>query len=117
MPAENVVNRENGYKAIEDIMSAGFKFTGCTYDPASTSLETNNGSVGKKIFLDNVLFYRTDGQKYSENTLTEKQTQARPLRHIMTRKQKFRALFSMPAKSTLKIRTLTITAPLSISRT
>ena len=64
-----VVNRENGYKAIEDIISAGFKFTGCSYDPASTSLETNNGSVGKKIFLDNVLFYRTDGQKYSENTL------------------------------------------------
>lgn len=64
-----VVNRENGYKAIEDIMSAGFKFTGCSYDPASTSLETNNGSVGKKIFLDNVLFYRTDGQKYSENIL------------------------------------------------
>lgn len=64
-----VVNRENGYKVIEDIMSAGFKFTGCSYDPASTSLETNNGSVGKKIFLDNVLFYRTDGQKYSENTL------------------------------------------------
>ena len=64
-----VVNRANGYKAIEDIMSAGFKFTGCSYDPSSTSLETNNGSVGKKIFLDNVLFYRTDGQKYSENTL------------------------------------------------
>lgn len=64
-----VVNRTNAFKAIEDIVSAGFKFTGCTYDPASTSLETNNGSVGKKIFLDNVLFYRTDGQKYSENTL------------------------------------------------
>lgn len=64
-----VVNRTNAFKAIEDIMSAGFKFTGCTYDPASTSLETNNGSVGKKIFLDNVLFYRTDGQKYSENIL------------------------------------------------
>ena len=64
-----VVNRANGYKAIEDIMSAGFKFTGCSYDPSSTSLETNNGSVGKQIFLDNVLFYRTDGQKYSENTL------------------------------------------------
>lgn len=64
-----VVNRTNAFKAIEDIMSAGFKFTGCTYDPASMSLETNNGSVGKKIFLDNVLFYRTDGQKYSENTL------------------------------------------------
>lgn len=64
-----VVNRTNAFKAINDIMSAGFKFTGCSYDPASTSLETNNGSVGKKIFLDNVLFYRTDGQKYSENTL------------------------------------------------
>lgn len=64
-----VVNRVNAFKAIEDIMSAGFKFTGCSYDPASTSLETNNGSVGKKIFIDNVLFYRTDGQKYSENTL------------------------------------------------
>lgn len=64
-----VVNRTNAFKAIEDIMSAGFKFTGCSYDPASTSLETNNGSVGKKIFLDNVLFYRTDGQKYIENTL------------------------------------------------
>lgn len=64
-----VVNRTNAFKAIEDIMSAGFKFTGCSYDPASTSLETNNGSVGKKIFLDNVLFYRTDGQKYSENTI------------------------------------------------
>lgn len=64
-----VVNRTNAFKAIEDIMSVGFKFTGCSYDPASTSLETNNGSVGKKIFLDNVLFYRTDGQKYNENTL------------------------------------------------
>lgn len=64
-----VVNRTNAFKAIEDIMSAGFKFTGCSYDPASTSLETNNGSVGKKIFLDNVLFYRTDGQKYNENTI------------------------------------------------
>lgn len=64
-----VVNRTNAFKAIDDIMSAGFKFTGCSYDPASTSLETNNGSVGKKIFLDNVLFYRTDGQKYSENIL------------------------------------------------
>lgn len=64
-----VVNRTTAFKAIEDIMSAGFKFTGCSHDSASTSLETNNGSVGKKIFLDNVLFYRTDGQKYSENTL------------------------------------------------
>lgn len=64
-----VVNRTKAFKAIEDIMSAGFKFTGCSHDSASTSLETNNGSVGKKIFLDNVLFYRTDGQKYSENTL------------------------------------------------
>ena len=76
----NVVNRENGYKAIEDIMSAGFKFTGCSYDPASTSLETNIGSVGKKIFLDNVLFYRTDGQKYSENTLNGETNTGTPVK-------------------------------------
>lgn len=75
-----VVNRENGYKAIEDIMSAGFKFTGCSYDPASTSLETNNGSVGKKIFLDNALFYRTDGQKYSENTLNGETNTGKPVK-------------------------------------
>lgn len=76
----NVVNRENGYKAIEDIMSAGFKFTGCSCDPVSTSLETNNGSVGKKIFLDNVLFYRTDGQKYSENTLNGETNTGTPVK-------------------------------------
>ena len=75
-----VVNRTNAFKAIEDIMSAGFKFTGCTYDPASTSLETNNGSIGKKIFLDNVLFYRTDGQKYSENTLNGETNTGTPVK-------------------------------------
>lgn len=75
-----VVNRTNAFKAIEDIMSAGFKFTGCTYDPASTSLETNTGSVGKKIFLDNVLFYRTDGQKYSENTLNGETNTGTPVK-------------------------------------
>lgn len=75
-----VVNRTNAFKAIEDIMSAGFKFTGCSYDPASTSLETNNGSVGKKIFLDNVLFYRTDGQKYSENTLNGETNTGTPVK-------------------------------------
>lgn len=75
-----VVNRTNAFKAIEDIMSAGFKFTGCSYDPASTSLETNNGSVGKMIFLDNVLFYRTDGQKYSENTLNGETNTGTPVK-------------------------------------
>lgn len=75
-----VVNRTNAFKAIEDIVSAGFKFTGCSYDPASTSLETNNGSVGKKIFLDNVLFYRTDGQKYSENTLNGETNTGTPIK-------------------------------------
>lgn len=75
-----VVNRTNAFKAIDDIMSAGFKFTGCSYDPASTSLETNNGSVGKKIFLDNVLFYRTDGQKYSENILNGETNTGTPVK-------------------------------------
>ena len=91
----NVVNRENGYKAIEDIMSAGFKFTGCSYDPASTSLETNNGSVGKKIFLDNVLFYRTDGQKYSENTLNGETNTGTPVKTYYDQETEFpRAIFN-----------------------
>lgn len=90
-----VVNRENGYKAIEDIMSAGFKFTGCTYDPASTSLETNNGSVGKKIFLDNVLFYRTDGQKYSENTLNGAVNTGSPVKNYYDQETEIpRAIFN-----------------------
>ena len=90
-----VVNRTNAFKAIEDIMSAGFKFTGCTYDPASTSLETNNGSVGKKIFLDNVLFYRTDGQKYSENTLNGETNTGTPVKTYYDQETEFpRAIFN-----------------------
>lgn len=90
-----VVNRTNAFKAIEDIMSAGFKFTGCSYDPASTSLETNNGSVGKKIFLDNVLFYRTDGQKYSENTLNGETNTGTPVKTYYDQETEFpRAIFN-----------------------
>lgn len=90
-----VVNRTNAFKAIEDIMSAGFKFTGCSYDPASTSLETNNGSVGKKIFLDNVLFYRTDGQKYSENTLNGATNTGTPVKTYYDQETEIpRAIFS-----------------------
>ena len=90
-----VVNRTNAFKAIEDIMSAGFKFTGCTYDPASTSLETNNGSVGKKIFLDNVLFYRTDGQKYSENTLNGETNTGTPVKTYFDQETEIpRAIFN-----------------------
>lgn len=90
-----VVNRDNGYKAIEDIMSAGFKFTGCTYDPASTSLETNNGSVGKKIFLDNVLFYRTDGQQYSENALNGAVSKGDPVKNYYDQETEIpRAIFN-----------------------
>lgn len=53
-----VVNRENGYKAIEDLYAAGFSFTGCSDD-----------SLNKSFFFDNVMFYRTDNKAYSENTL------------------------------------------------
>lgn len=49
---------DNYYKAIEDVLSAGFSYTGISAD-----------SVAKSFFLDNVMFYRTDGGSYSENTL------------------------------------------------
>lgn len=94
-----VVNRTNAFKAIEDIVSAGFKFTGCSYDPASTSLETNNGSVGKKIFLDNVLFYRTDGQKYSENTLNGATNTGTPVKTYYDQETEIpRAIFNVCQK-------------------
>lgn len=48
-----VENRENGYKAIEDIMSVGFAYTGLGAD-----------SVNKSVYLDNVMFYRTDNLEY-----------------------------------------------------
>ena len=51
-----VQNRENGYKALEDICGAGFSYT-------STSAD----SVNKPFFLDSVLFYRTDGGQYPED--------------------------------------------------
>ena len=90
-----VVNRENGYKAIEDIMSAGFKFTGCTADSANPSLETSQNSIGKKIFLDNVLFYRTDGQQYSENTLNGAVSKGAPVKNYYDQETEIpRAIFN-----------------------
>lgn len=94
-----VVNRENGYKAIEDIMSAGFKFTGCTADSANPSLETSQNSIGKKIFLDNVLFYRTDGQQYSTNTLNGSASTGLPVKNYYDQENEIpRAIFNVCQK-------------------
>lgn len=53
-----VNNRENAYKAIEDVYSAGFSYTGL-----------GEGSVNHSIFFDNVMFYRTDGQGWTPQNL------------------------------------------------
>lgn len=50
-----VNNRENAYKAIEDVYSAGFSYTGL-----------GEGSANHSIFFDNIMFYRTDGQQWNE---------------------------------------------------
>lgn len=50
-----VNNRENAYKAIEDIYSAGFSYTGL-----------GEGSVNHSVIIDNIMFYRTDGQPWPE---------------------------------------------------
>lgn len=50
-----IQNRESGYKALEDLMAAGFSYTGTSAD-----------SVDKSFYLDNILFYRTDGGQYSD---------------------------------------------------
>lgn len=48
-----VENRENGYKAIEDMAAAGFSFK-----------YASESSLDRSFFIDNVLFYRTDGQGF-----------------------------------------------------
>ncbi len=53
-----VQNREAGLKAIEDIYNAGFSIEGCSSD-----------SLSRSFYIDNIFFYRTDGGKYTENTL------------------------------------------------
>ena len=53
-----VQNREAGLKAIEDIYNAGFSIEGCSTD-----------SLSRSFYIDNIFFYRTDGGKYTENTL------------------------------------------------
>ena len=55
-----IQNRENGYKALDDIFGAGFSYT-------STSAD----SVNKPFFLDSVLFYRTDGEQYPEDMVAD----------------------------------------------
>lgn len=52
-----VENRDKGLKAIDDVMSAGFAYTGISL-----------GSVDKSVYMDNVLFYRTTG-KYDSNSI------------------------------------------------
>ena len=55
-----IQNRENGYKALEDICGAGFSYTSMSAD-----------SVNKPFFLDSVLFYRTDGEQYPEDMVAD----------------------------------------------
>ena len=55
-----ILNRENGYHALDDICGAGFSYT-------STSAD----SVNKPFFLDSVLFYRTDGEQYPEDMVAD----------------------------------------------
>lgn len=63
-----VNNRENAYKAIEDVYSAGFSYTGL-----------GEGSVNHSIFLDNVMFFRTDNQSWTSQDLNGVQTTGSPV--------------------------------------
>ena len=52
-----IQNRENAYKAIDDIFGAGFSYTGVSSD-----------SVRRDFFIDNVLFYKETGSYPSDMT-------------------------------------------------
>lgn len=53
-----VTNRENGYKALEDIYSAGLAYNSVSED-----------SLEESFFIDNIMFYRTDGGEWAEASL------------------------------------------------
>lgn len=52
-----ILNRENGYHALDDIFGAGFSYTGVSSD-----------SVRRDFFIDNVLFYKETGSYPSDMT-------------------------------------------------
>lgn len=45
-----ILNRENGYKALDDICGAGFSYTGMSAD-----------SVNHSFYMDSIMFYKTEG--------------------------------------------------------
>ena len=53
-----VQNRENGYKALEDIYSAGVPYQSVSED-----------SINRSFFIDNIMFYRTDGNMWEHADL------------------------------------------------
>lgn len=53
-----VQNRENGYKALEDIYSAGVSYQSVSED-----------SINRSFFIDNIMFYRTDGNMWEHADL------------------------------------------------
>lgn len=79
-----VVNRETGYKAIQDVMSAGFAYTGISDD-----------SVNKSVYIDNIMFYRDDGKQYPTNTLGDTPSQGVPVSNYFNQKEAIQeAIFS-----------------------
>ncbi len=54
-----VQNRENGYKALDDLYTAGFAFTGCSDE-----------SLKEDFYLDNIFFYDENGGPWDENAVT-----------------------------------------------
>lgn len=64
----NIQNYEGAYKAIEDMYAMGFSYTGASAD-----------SLDKSFFMDNVVFYRTDGGSYSENAVGDNVNTGEPI--------------------------------------
>jgi|GEM_PF-7131244 len=57
--AEAVNDADEGYKAIDDLYSAGFAFTGCSAD-----------SLENSFFIDNIFFYDENGGPWDENAVS-----------------------------------------------
>ena len=59
LSAGTVTRDEDTYRAIEDIYNAGFSIEGCSAD-----------SVDNSFYLDNVFFYRDDGDQWTDLSLS-----------------------------------------------
>lgn len=63
LSAGTITRNADTYRAIEDLKTMGFSYENCSTD-----------SLENSFFIDNIFFYRSDGEAYPNNSLVEGET-------------------------------------------